>query len=74
MLWNLDTALRREGIRRKDLATLLGVTEKTVANKIKGKSEFSYSEFCAIKKLLPSYSLDQLFKNEAQTPELPSGG
>lgn len=59
---NLRDALRRKNISLKSYAEFLGVTEKTLQNKMNGKSEFSFSEFkrtCDL--LLPEYNPNYLF-------------
>lgn len=59
---NLRDALRRKNITLKAYAEFLGVTEKTLQNKINGKTDFSYMEFkrtCDL--LLPEYNPAYLF-------------
>lgn len=59
---NLRDALRRKNISLKSYAEFLGVTEKTLQNKMNGKSDFSFSEFkrtCDL--LLPEYNPNYLF-------------
>lgn len=62
MFTNLRTALYRKGISVKQYAEFLGVGEKTVQNKMKGETDFTYPEFkktCSL--LLPEYNADYLF-------------
>ena len=42
MFNNLRTALYRKGISAKQYAEILGVGEKTVQNKLVGKTDFTY--------------------------------
>lgn len=58
---NLENALRNEGISQKKLAEILGVSEKSVYNKISGKSEFTVPEYRKICTILPKYSREWLF-------------
>lgn len=62
MFNNLRTALYQKGISMKQYAEFLGVGEKTVQNKMKGATDFTYPEFkrtCGL--LLPEYNADYLF-------------
>lgn len=71
MFINLRTALYKKGISIKQYAEFLGVGEKTIQNKIKGTTDFTYPEFkktCTL--LLPEYNADYLFSessSEGQT-------
>jgi transcriptional regulator with XRE-family HTH domain len=62
MFKNLRTALYQKGISMRQYAEFLGVGEKTVQNKMKGVTDFTYQEFkktCTL--LLPEYNADYLF-------------
>ena len=62
MFGNLRIALKQKGISVKQYAEFLGVGEKTVQNKLKGITEFNYTEFkktCTL--LFPEYNADYLF-------------
>lgn len=66
MFANLRTALFQKGISIKQYAEFLGVGEKTVQNKMKGTTDFTYPEFkktCNL--LLPEYNADYLFKENS---------
>lgn len=68
MYKNLKTALITKGISIKKYAEFLGVTEKTVQNKLKGTRDFTYPEFkntCTL--LFPEYSADYLFAVEDES-------
>ena len=58
---NLENALRNEGITQKKVAEVIGVSEKSVFNKIKGDTPFSVPEFKKICVMLPKYNPDWLF-------------
>ena len=62
MFSNLRAELTRHNIKSKDLAVALGVSEKTVSNKLYGRSEFTLSEINAISNLLPDCVLSYLFQ------------
>lgn len=62
MFSNLRAELARHNIKSKDLAAALGVSEKTVSNKLYGRSEFTLSEINAISDLLPDCELSYLFQ------------
>ena len=59
----LKRVLEAKGITMKGSAELLGISEKTLYNKIVGASKFTYGE---VKKLrvLPEYNLDFLLEDE----------
>lgn len=66
MFINLKSTLQQKRISIKQYAEFLGVTEKTVQNKINGSTDFTYPEFkktCTL--LLPEYNPDYLFATEA---------
>lgn len=61
MLLNMMTELRRKNITNKAVAELLGVSEKTVFNKLDGSSELTVSEAMKINiNLLPEFKLSYL--------------
>lgn len=60
---NLKDLLNTKGISIKSYAEFLGVSEKTVQNKINGVSDFLYGEVEKTKRLLfPEYEISYLFK------------
>ncbi len=66
MFNNLRTALYRKGISAKQYAEILGVGEKTVQNKLAGKTDFTYPEFRKTCALLFEYNADYLFATEEE--------
>ncbi len=64
---NLAAEMTRFGVRYVDLQTLLCCTDKTVQNKINGKTEFSVGEAFKIRDtFFPGMRLEYLFKSETQ--------
>lgn len=61
---NLAEILKRKGITNKTFADYLGVTEKSVWNKIQGKTEFTLSEALKTCALMPEYKMDFVFATE----------
>lgn len=61
MFDNLRTALQRKGISVKQYADVLCVGEKTVQNKLAGRTDFTYPEFRKTCALLFEYNADYLF-------------
>ena len=48
-----------------DLASQIGITEKTLRNKINGDTEFTWSEVCRIHKIVnPNMSKEELFQKD----------
>lgn len=65
MLANLKRALENKGISVKAYAALLGVSEKTVWNKINEETDFSFPEAKKTKtELFPEYDITYLFKSD----------
>lgn len=66
----LQHALDARGITRKSCADLLGITEKTLYNKMSGCSEFTYGEVKRLRAFLPEYNIDYLLSeaNEVEKP------
>jgi len=64
MYRNLSSLLRNKKISMKDYAEFLGVSEKTIHNKMNGATEFTLGEAmktCAI--ICPEYKLDFVFES-----------
>lgn len=61
MYKNLKDVLYQERISLKQYGDILGVTEKTVANKLKGITDYTYPEFLKTCALLSKYRADYLF-------------
>ncbi len=65
MLWNLKAALDGKKITLKAYAAVLGVSEKTIWNKINEETPFTYPEVKKTKtELLPEYDSDYLFSSD----------
>ncbi len=62
--------MARKGLLLKDLAVTLNITDKSMTNKMCGKTEFTRKEMLAIKnKEFPNCSLDYLFGDESDEPK-----
>lgn len=48
----------------KDCALCLGVSEKTLYNKIVGNTDFTYGEIKKLRAMLPEYNIDYLLSEE----------
>lgn len=65
MLANLRNALDRKGIALRAYAAVIGVSEKTVWNKINEETPFTYPEVQKTKKeLFPEYDSEYLFASD----------
>lgn len=65
MYKNLLEILAKKKITMKAYAAFLGVTEKTIQNKVYGRTEFTLSEAiktCSI--ICPEYKLDYVFEKD----------
>lgn len=67
MLSNLEKALAAKGVTKRAYAAILGVTEKTLMNKIKEDTPFTYPEVKKTKTdVLPEYDTDFLFCSDSE--------
>lgn len=66
MFINLLAELARNNIKQKTLAKNLGISEKTLINKLKGKTEFTLKEMLIIKHIFHNKELEYLFYNEKE--------
>lgn len=65
LLNNLKKALDSKNITMRAYAAVLGVTEKTIQNKINEETPFTYPEVRKTKtELLPEYDSDFLFRSD----------
>lgn len=65
MFPNLRAEMAREGITSKKLSIVIGVSPKTLSNKLYGRSEFTLAEMLKIKsKLFPDMTLEYLFEQK----------
>lgn len=71
---HLKEALRKRNISNKAYAEFLGVSEKTVQNKINGKTEFTLSEVTKTMKIIfPEYAMEYLFEPVSNGTEAGKG-
>jgi plasmid maintenance system antidote protein VapI len=65
MLANLSRELQRKNITQDAVAQMLGITRKTMTNKLKGKTEFTIGEaFYINRNILPEFTVDYLFATD----------
>ena len=58
----LEYRMKQEGVTRADLQQLLGVSEKTIRNKLSGETDFTWGEVKAIRnKFFPRDDFIELF-------------
>lgn len=63
----LIQALKQKGVRQEDVAHLLGCTDRTIRNKLSGRTEFTVREALMIRDdIFPDFSIRELF---AETQE-----
>lgn len=59
----LENRMKQENITRKDIRKCLGVSEKTIRNKLAGKTDFTWSEVKLIRsRFFPKDSFEELFE------------
>lgn len=65
MYKNLKNELHKKGIALKSFAEFLGISDKTIQNKMNGTTAFSYPEVEKTNRILfPEFNLEYLFKKE----------
>ncbi len=62
MYKNLEAVLRTKNISNKQFADILGISEKSVTNKISGRTDFTLPEFQKTCILLKEYDSNWLFE------------
>lgn len=59
----LEYRMKQEGVSRADLQKVLGVSEKTIRNKLSGETDFSWGEAKSIRnKFFPKDDFVKLFE------------
>ena len=62
---NLEKELGRKNISNRVVAAAIGCTEKTLYNKMMGKTDFTWGEVNVIEnELLPEFKLSYLFEEQ----------
>lgn len=68
MFPNLSAEMARYGITNKDLARVTGKTERTITDKISGRTDFTWPEIVTIRdELFPGISVEYLFSESAKS-------
>jgi plasmid maintenance system antidote protein VapI len=62
---NLEVEMLRKKITNKALARIIGVSDKTIQNKMHGETEFTLPEAMAIMELFPEFNLSYLFEKKS---------
>lgn len=60
----LKKVLDEKGLTCKMCASEIGISEKSMYNKVMGITEFTYSEFCKLRALFPAYNIDYLLQED----------
>ncbi len=64
MLNNLSAEMARNQIDNKTIATHLGISRKSVDNKINETADFTYDEMSKIQELFFGYTIEYLFHSD----------
>ena len=64
MFWNLRKALAEQGYTQKKAAAEISLSEKTLCNKLHGRTAFTLPQMRALQKLAGGQSLDELFEKK----------
>ncbi len=63
---NLRQIMKEKNITVRALSRILGISEASVQNKMRGVSDWTLTEAETIMELFPQYTLSWLFKREAE--------
>ena len=64
---NLEAEMKRKKIMRHDIATLLGLSYRTIHSRFNGESEWGYSECVKVRDtFFPDMELSYLFATDTQ--------
>lgn len=67
---NLEAEMKRKKISRSDIASLLGLSYRTIHSRFNGESEWGYSECVKVRDTyFPDKTLDYLFATEEDPAE-----
>ena len=67
---NLEAEMKRKKISRSDIASLLGLSYRTIHSRFNGESEWVYSECVKVRgTYFPDKTLDYLFATEEDPAE-----
>jgi len=67
MLHNLKAEIARKNISRREVRTLLGISEKAFNNKLSGLNEFTFRQTLRIKNTyFPDLDLEYLFEDSKE--------
>ena len=67
---NLEAEMKRKKISRSDIASLLGLSYRTIHSRFNGESEWGYSECVKVRETyFPDKTLDYLFATEEDPAE-----
>ncbi len=71
MALKLKKVLESKGIPLKNYSALLGISEKTLYNKLTGTTEFTVGEFQKLKTVFPEYDVLYLMSDDVAQPLAP---
>lgn len=67
---NLEAEMKKKKISRSDIASLLGLSYRTIHSRFNGESEWGYSECVKVRDTyFPDKTLDYLFATEEDPAE-----
>lgn len=59
----LESELAKRGIKKKDIADLLGIKDRSLSKKMSGETDFWLTEALAISTVISGIPLEQLFSH-----------
>lgn len=68
MFKNIEAALSDSNISKVAFARIIGISEKSVQNKLNGTTEWTLSEIYAVRQLFPQYTFEYLFGRKSNNP------
>lgn len=66
---NLAAEIAKRGVKKSSIASALGISGRTLYNKMAGLAPFTWSETCTIQHVFfPDMDKDELFRSREDTP------
>lgn len=56
----LEAEISKNGVRKKDLANIMGITPRTLSQKLSGEKDFWWSEILALRTIFPCIPPEKL--------------
>ncbi len=69
----LESEIAKRGIRKKDIAKSIGITERSLTKKLSGETDWWWNEVLAIHAIFPYVPPEKLFEHNSMIMNQPIG-